>query len=245
MAKNKINLNIYGLSILDNDNKRVLLNECYEGKSYLDLVEKYVNDHILQYSRDASKDTLFQFEKLEKTYEKNNVGQVKYGIIYGRVKTGEYGIESELVNVNTGQITNRSKEQADMLPFGFCIAIPAGKVNTGIIILQTSGVYGMKVSLHKHLRKCLVDYNPELNLLLKSIAPRTYIERYFSAGTLKKIRLLRYEIPQDESEKIGINYGVKQTKEERIIHRPVGFLARKKKELEEWFAGQRSYMELI
>ena len=245
MAKKKNNLNIYGLSIINNENKRVLLNSLDEGKSYIDLVEKYIMDNIMLYTKDSSKDTLFQFEHVEKEYVKNEANQVRDGILFGRVKTGEYGIESELVNVNTGQVTNRSKEQADMLPFGFCIAIPSGRVDTGIIILQTSGIYGMKLSLHRHLQKCLTDYNPELNLQLKSIAPKTYIERYFNAGTLKKIRLLRYEIPEDESEKIGINYGVKQTKEERIIHRPVGFLQRKKKELEEWFAGQRSYTNLI
>ena len=233
------------MSILNDENKRVLLNQIDDGKSYIDLVEMYIADNILQYTKDASKDTLFQFEQIEKVYVKNEAEQLRYELIFGRVKTGEYGIESELVNVNTGQVTNRSKEQADMMSFGFCIAIPAGNVDTGIVILQTSGVYGMKVSLHRHLQKCLTDYNPELNLRLKSIAPKTYIERYFKAGTLKKIRLLRYEIPEDESEKIGINYGVKQTKEERVIHKPIGFLQRKKKELEEWFAGQRSYTNLI
>lgn len=44
---------------------------------------------------------------------------------------------------------------------------------------------------------------------------------------------------------MGINYGVKQTKEERIIYKPIGFMERKKKEIQEWFAGQRSYTEII
>ena len=245
MAKKKINLLVYGLSIINSENKRVFLNELGKDISYLDLVEEYVKKNNLQYTKDTSRDTLFQFEQIEKVDVKNKDEQIKYTIIFGRVKTGEYGIESELVNVNTGQITNKLKEQADMLPFGFCIAIPAGKVNTGIILLQTTGVYGMKVSLQRHLQKCLTDYNPEWNLILKTIAPRAYIERYFKSGTLKKIRLIRYEIPEDESEKIGINYGVKQTKEERIIHRPIGFLQRKKHEIEEWFAGQRSYTDII
>ena len=57
--------------------------------------------------------------------------------------------------------------------------------------------------------------------------------------------MIRYEIPEDESNKMGINYGVKQTKEERIIHRPSGFMERKKREFQEWFSGQRSYTEIM
>ena len=66
MAKKKINLNIYGLSIINNENKRVLLNSLDEGKSYIDLVEKYIMDNIMLYTKDSSKDTLFQFEQVEK-----------------------------------------------------------------------------------------------------------------------------------------------------------------------------------
>ena len=44
---------------------------------------------------------------------------------------------------------------------------------------------------------------------------------------------------------MGINYGVKQTKEERIIHKPLGFMERKKKAFQEWFVGQRSYTDIV
>lgn len=69
MAKKKINLNIYGLSIINNENKRVLLNSLDEGKSYIDLVEKYIMDNIMLYTKDSSKDTLFQFEQVEKQFK--------------------------------------------------------------------------------------------------------------------------------------------------------------------------------
>ena len=84
MAKKKINLNIYGLSIINNENKRVLLNSLDEGKSYIDLVEKYIMDNIMLYTKDSSKDTLFQFEHVEKEYVKNEANQVRDGILFGR-----------------------------------------------------------------------------------------------------------------------------------------------------------------
>lgn len=245
MAKKKISLVIYGLSVINGENKRVNLNQLIDKKSLIDCIEEYIKNNILQYSNDVSKDTLFQFEQIETELIKNEKGQEEYQVLYGRVKTGEYGIESELVNVRTREITKRSTDQADMMPFGFCIAVPAGTVNRAVIILQTMGAYGMKLSLQSHLQKCMADICPEFHLSMRTIAPKEYIDRYFNNGILKKIRMIRYEIPQDESDKMGINYGVKQTKEERIIHRPLGFMERKKKEMQEWFSGQRSYTDII
>ena len=245
MAKKKINLVIYGLSVINGENKRVYLNQMIDKKNFVDCVIEYINNNIALYSNDASKDTLFQFEQVSHETVVNAKGQEEYKVIFGRVKTGEYGIESELVNVRTGEITNRSTEQADMMPFGFCIAVPSGEINSAVIILQTMGVYGMKISMQRHLQRCLTDICPELQLIMRPVAPKEYIDRYFNNGILKKIRMIRYEIPQDESNKIGINYGVKQTKEERIIHKPLGFMERKKRALQEWFAGQRSYTEII
>lgn len=245
MAKKKISLIIYGLSIIDGENKRRNLNALIDNKSMIDFIEEYIRNNMLSYSNDETKDTLFQFERVETEIIKNGEGQKEYQIIYGRVKTGEYGIESELVNVRTGEITKRSTDQADMMPFGFCIAVPAGQINNAVIILQTMGAYGMKLSLQRHLQKCLTDICTDFHLSMRAIAPKEYVDRYFNNGILKKIKMIRYEIPEEESNRIGINYGVKQTKEERIIHKPLGFLERKKKEMQEWFSGQRSYTDII
>ncbi len=244
MAK-KISLLVYGLSILNDKNERVCMNCLNRKTSFIDAIETYISKNQLKYSQDSSKEVLFQFEKFEKEEVKNEADQIEYRVIYGRVKTGEFGIESELVNIKTREVTNRTKEQADMLPFGFCIAIPAGEVDSAILIVQTMGTYGMKMSLQNHLQKSLAEIDPTFYLLLRSVAPKEYIDRYFKNGILKKIRMLRYEIPEDESNRMGINYGVKRTKEERIIHSPIGFLERRKKEISEWRAGQRSYTKII
>lgn len=244
MAK-KVSLVIYGLSILNKENKRALLNDLKDNKSFLDFFLEFVNRTGKKYSNDSEKETVFQFEKIEIEDVLNNEGQLDYRILYGRVKTGEYGIESELVNIGTGDVYHRSKEQADVMPFGFCIAIPSGDINSAIIILQVLGNYGMKVPLQKRLQKCITDINPEYNLLMRAIAPKEYLDRYFEHGILQKIRMIRYEIPEDISNRMGINYGVKQTKEERIIHKPLGFMEANKKAIQEWRSGQKSYTQII
>ncbi len=241
----KISLVIYSLSVLENNDKRLDLNNIMNGDSFIEIVKKYIDKNKLKYSNDAQKELVFQFDQHEGEVMFNSESQEEYETLCGRVKTGEYGIESELVNILTGDVYARKVEQADMMPFGFCIAVPRGKVTHAVMILQTMGTYGMKLSLQNHLQKCLMELNPNFGLSLKAIAPKEYIDRYFYKGVLKKIRMIRYEIPQDISERMGINYGVKQTKEERIIHNPLGFIERNKKKFQDWRAGQCSYTEIV
>lgn len=82
-------------------------------------------------------------------------------------------------------------------------------------------------------------------MMLNSITPKEYVDKYFEKGILKKIRMTKYEIPEDVSNRVGINYGVKQTKEERIIHKPVGFMEKNKRKFEEWRNGQRTYSQIV
>lgn len=242
---NKISLSIYSLCVIGEKSDRLFLDKLNDNDSLIDIFYQYIKDNKNMYSQDSSKETLFQFSEVELYEKKNLEDQTEYQILYGRVKTGEYGIESELVNIHTREVTTRTIEQANMMPFGFCVAVPAGKVDRALIMFQTMGAYGVKVALQKHLQKCLLSIGPEFHLVIKSIIPKEYIDRYFKEGVLKKIRMIRYDIPQEITNRIGINYGVKQTKEERIIHRPVGFLERNKKKIEEWRKGQRSYSNII
>lgn len=241
----KIGLSIYGLSVFDNNNKRICLNDLKDGKSIIDVIKTYIINNQTKYSQNPVKEVLFRFDKVEDELIENNKGQKNYKVLYGRVKTGEYGVESELVNVVTGKIYNKTAEEADMMPFGFCIGVSEGEVTNAVIALQTNGVFGMKLSLQEHLQKCMAELDPDFRISFKPVAPKEYIDRYFNKGILKKIRMVRHEIPEEITERMGINYGTRQTKEERIIHKPLGFLERNKKKVQEWRAGQRSYTKLV
>lgn len=244
MAK-KVGLTVYGISVQDNENQRRNLNKLISSKSINEIIKEFVDSNKKSYSKDISQETVFTFEEIESETITNNENKECFTILYGKVRTGEYGIESELVDINTGDTYSRTVNQADTMPFGFCIAIPAGDVNSGIIVLQSIGNYSMKVALNKKLSECLKIQDQLLRLELGVIVPKTYIDRFFEYGVLQKIRMIRYDIPQDISDRIGINYGVKQTVEERIISKPLGFMERKRRALDEWKRGQRSYTEVI
>lgn len=243
MAK-KIGLGIYSISIWKN-NTQAELHSILTNKSMIKIVQEYAQNNMDTYSDDKEKEALFLFDRVDVEEIKDEEGKKRFDILIGRVKTGEYGVESELVDIEDGSIYGRSATQANVLPFGFAIAVAKGEVNKGIILLQTTGNMGIKSILQKKLNECFSANEIDASVLLGQILPKTYIDNYFKNGNLQKIRMIRYEIPEDVSEGYGINYGVKQTREERTICRPVGFLERKRVQLSEWMAGQRSCTEII
>lgn len=243
MAK-KVGLSFYGLSVVDGSNKLELHN-ILPGKSFLDLLFEYIDIQKNKLTDDKDNESVFSFEEVNMEDVFAEDGKKEFTILYGRVKTGEYGIESELVDVTDGSVYERNANQADVLPFGFCIAVPEGNINRGIIIVQTIGNMGMKMALQRRVQECVVSFKLGYNILWGQILPKTYIDKFFKRGVLQKIRMIRYEVPEDVSNRIGINFGVKQTREERIICKPIGFLERKGREISEWMAGQRSCTKII
>ena len=154
----KVGLTVYGLSFINGEEK-LELHDFYDGKSLLDIVEKFAIENKNNVSNDPENESIFLFEKVERKEIISTEGKEEYELLFGRVKTGEYGIESELLDITNGNIYKRKENQADMLPFGFCIAVPKGKVTQAIIILQTIGNYGMKVALQRKISECIDGYD--------------------------------------------------------------------------------------
>jgi len=241
----KVGLTVYGFSILDNMNQRFELHNVL-GKDVINIILDYANNNCKKYKSDDKDEVVFKIENTQAIKKVNTSGQEVYSLLYGRVKTGAYGIESELVDSTTGDVThNRTRNEADVMPFVFCIAVPAGNVNNGIIILQSIGLYGMKTILHKKLNEHFKSINKDLTFHMGNIIPKTYLKRLIDDGVLQRLRLIKYDIPQDLSDRLGINYGIEETIQEMVIRKPSGFLENKKKELNEWMNGSRRYDQLI
>lgn len=153
MATKKIGLTVYGFSIQDGANARVELNTFGENKeSFITVAEQYLTKIKNMYENDSQNDSVFLFEQIETEQEFNEQNQGLYSILYLRIKTGDYGIESELVDSDTGKVAHiRNEKEADVMPFGAAIMVPSGKMNNGIIILQSISKYGIKLALQKRM----------------------------------------------------------------------------------------------
>lgn len=240
-----VGLTTFGFSIFDENNQRVDLNDI-NGRKFIDILENFVKTDLGNFSNIEKDERVFSFVVSERGDIKNENDQFKYRALYGKLKTGEYGVETELVDHNTGSVSYIRKEnEADVLPFGFAVFIPAGKVNHAVMVLQSLGIYSMKMILHKQLDRCVKSIDARYSFTMGVIVPRVVLERYLTNGALKAVRIIKYEIPQDTAERFGVNYNVNESYEEIIIRNPIGFLQNKRREIEEWKNGTRRYDQVV
>lgn len=247
MARRKIGLTAYGFNIKDDANNRLELNDfCHTKKSFLEIYKNYLSGIMNVIDNDSNNERLFFYEKAEIESVINDSGNILYSIMYGRVKTGEYGTESEIYDSVTGIRTHLKRDkEADIMPFGFAIIIPAGIMDNGIILLQSISKNGIKLALHKRLDNFVKKLNTNYRFNMGIIVPKVMLDRFLNNGVLEKIRMIRHDVPKDLAERYGLNAGVKDVVEERVIKHPKGFLKNKNKEIEAWRKGEISYDELI
>lgn len=242
----KIGITVYAFNVQNNVNQRMELHNIANRLGFIEILQDFMYRHNFDYTREDVMEKVFKTN--DYTVEKINddAGNEKFTIVSGMIKTGDYGIESEIVDSGTGQtVYTKSAADADVMPFFFSVAVPSGQTDRGIIIFQTLGIYGMKTVFHKKLEDFIKEIDPALKLIIGNVMPRAYIEHYLDYGVLQKIRLLKYDIPNDVSERIGINNGVQTSYQELIIHKPVGFLERKRQLVNECLRGQRFCNSII
>lgn len=114
----------------------------------------------------------------------------------GIIETGEYGRESNIMNVATKQVSyRRKKEDAELWPFYFFLEIPEG-TEDGLLILQRTAHYGVRKVLHWVLGTAFTDEYPDLQLRLQSLVDQSEVDKFVN-GTIQKISFIRKSIPVD------------------------------------------------
>ena len=116
MAK-KVKVSVYGMNISRNGVDRVNLNNIFQGRSLIQIVNEYIEQNLNRYDNDHHKENLFAFSQCQLDVMLDAEGRLEGNVLSGVVKTGEYGISSELIDVNTGDVYNRSIDQADIMPY--------------------------------------------------------------------------------------------------------------------------------
>jgi hypothetical protein len=240
-----IGVSVYGLSLQNKgENDNLILNALREG-NFMDLFRNFANEYGGDYVNNEDLEKVFKVENYNiQVYERDNIELFRYAI--GKVKTGAYGYSSEIVNTNTGAVNyNKTEDDAEVMPFYFCFCMPIVPSTKGILILQTTGVFGIKSIFNNCLEEYLNRTNNEYRLSIGSITPVPYITRFLQYGILQKIRFIRYNIPADRARQLGLNNGVEEAFEEYTIHKPLGFVDRKRMEITQCLTGQRAINNVI
>lgn len=243
MAK-KVGLSIYGMSLYSSEEeKNINLNNVLESKSLLKVINDYIDENGKEYANDQGSERLYKFDNIE-IKDINVKGRKEYTVLSGIIKTGEYGVQSELVDAIDNSTVEKKSTQAEVLPFGFCIALAEGDKNKAVVILRTLGNLGIKSVFTAYINKCLSKNKINKTAVWGPLYPIEYVKRIMDRGKLEKIRLIRYEVPEETVNRLGVNNGVK-LREEHIIINPVGFVKNKRDKIIECLRGQRASTNII
>jgi hypothetical protein len=157
-----------------------------EGTDALDFVHDVLSGIKTQTLDQKELQQAFSVPKLDK----------KDRTVSGTVETGQYGYESDFINVKTGQnVFKRKKEDAEMLPFYFYFEIPEG-VEDGILILQRTSNFGIRKVLHWVLNFAFEEKHPEYKLRFPPLVSETEVDRFIK-GKIQKIHFIKKSIPAD------------------------------------------------
>lgn len=242
-----INISMYSFELEDRRTRdRLVLNPEIGNNEFENILNCFNQRFQIGYNNNQTLEKLFKIEDFEEgIYRENQIDLFKY-VIY-RLKSGKYGVTSEIVSSHTGVVNHqRGEEEADVMPFFVCIAIPINESTRGVIITQNNGIYGVKTIFNSSFKQICTEN--EYRFSMNSIVPTAYIDKFIEEGVLKKVKFIRHNIPNDRAERIGLNRGMNGNNlyhDEYTIHRPVGFMQRNEHRIREFMNGQRGVNEIV
>lgn len=219
-----IGINIYSFHIHDANNNKLDLSEVVENKDIIDIFQEFAETKIDLYEDNTAKEQIYKVVDYEVCQQSDITGTKYLKYLYGRIQSGNYGIETEIVDKITGDIAHKKTvNQADMIPFDFVIALPEDPCNETIIALQTVSRYSIKSLLVAELNKYIKKTYGLGYVYFGTIYPREFVQKYIKKGKLGKMRLIRNGLPEDMASMYGIEHGYRKAKKETTISSPSGF----------------------
>lgn len=239
-----IGVTAYGISVRD-DQRNLELHDL-RGTSLLRYFNDIAESSVNEYDKDSALENIFAYNTVNLQTITNNANQNLYDILYLRIKTGDFGEESEIVDSDTGETTHtKSVDEADVMPFGCCMIVPCGEYTEGIVLTQSLGRNGITSIIKKKFNEYIRNIDNQFRIVLNPIVPRQYMERILNEGILKTIRLISFEVPDDDADRYGIDRGARRVIQERVIRRPTGFVQNKYERIMQCLRGERAYSTII
>ncbi len=127
--------------------------------------------------------------------------------IYGTIQCGEYGLELDGIDMNTGKFIQsfRKTSIAELIPYFFMFHLNAKYKKYGLLILQTFRNYGIKSIFSYFLREYVpncIKGNPgsEIGMEMIPILKKDVVEK-LDKGRILQFRLIRHDLPKNCGDK--------------------------------------------
>lgn len=170
------------------------MNEINKNEDMKDVLKLFLDFYKTNVSDASYKKKIFQIFQFGQESD-ITINSTQYRIFNGIVKTGNYGYESEIYNKNIKAVSyKREKEDAELLPFYFLIALPIDK-NEGIVLLQGFKHFGIKTIFTETLNNFCSTEKPEYKIELNNLIDEKLLKILLDRGVTSKIRYIKFEQP--------------------------------------------------
>lgn len=118
-------------------------------------------------------------------------------LIYGIIKSGEFGFACDLFDTESCLISYRRQvHDADLMPFYFLLELPENS-DEGILILQKFNQLGIKGLFTDFLKERFHQEQEDFLLDVQPLIPEQILEQFMNDGRVIKINLTRFRLPSD------------------------------------------------
>jgi hypothetical protein len=115
--------------------------------------------------------------------------------VQGLVETGEFGYRSELIDVDTAEVTHvREANEAGMLPFYFLFDLPP-RADRGFVLLQRFRVYGIRKAFLLPFSSWFAERFDDYILDIGRIVPPEAWQEY-AEGRVVALKFVAASVPQ-------------------------------------------------
>ncbi len=163
--------------------------------NFLDFIKAFLTDLQTVSKNDERQKTI-------KIDTSNFKISTKNRTIKGIIRSGEYGVESDIINSDTGKVVHRrKKEEADERPFYFLIHISENK-KEGILILQRTGNLGVVDIINTKIREAFRQKYPDLIIEFHPMITKELANMFVNDGGIRQVVLTKYIQDSDLAEKV-------------------------------------------
>ncbi|NMC60464.1 MAG: hypothetical protein GYA51_13935 [Candidatus Methanofastidiosa archaeon] len=188
----RVSLAIYNIRVIDKKTKVPTRLDRLKCGDFYTIIEKFLQQNKLKRTVDQAN------KKMMEVVDLNTFGRM----INGTIKTGEYGYESELVDVHSGQTKYvRSVNDAEMLPFYFLINVEPG-YDECQLVLEKFGIFGIKTTFEKALRKYFDSVCKDYVIDISPLSPKQIFFQHIKNGFIRNAQLISFSRVNDSADDI-------------------------------------------
>lgn len=165
--------------------------------------------------------------------------------IEGLIETGDYGYESDLVDVGTGSQTHhRQINEAELLPFYYLFEVPEGQ-DEGILLLQRFQQFGVRHALVPELQAAFRSAFKAYRLIVNPIVTGDAWRAYIDNSDLKAVHFIRYQTPTDIADAYDQAHREDAGQAEFVLHSRRGRSLPLRGRIADAIAGRRQVTNII